>query len=107
MTHKKLAYALTTPLCFLALSAVLLGCPKPSPGPAPPPDASDGGEDLDASRASCAKACANLTSLGCPISDCPAACTKAQGTLTDLHPSCIAKAKTKEEARACGSVKCP
>jgi hypothetical protein len=94
-------------LAIAVLALAFVGCPKPTPGPNPPPDASDGGDDLDASRASCSKACANLTALGCPITDCPTACVASQGKLTDLHPACLAKAKTKEEARACGSVKCP
>ena len=51
--------------------------------------------------------------LGCPEGtpdggqSCVEVCRHTQAThLTDLHPSCLAAAKSKEQARACGSVKC-
>lgn len=66
--------------------------------PSPQPPVTDTG---------CAGACENLERLGCGIQGCEPACTKAQGTLTDIHPACLARAASKEEARACGSVRCP
>ena len=52
--------------------------------------------------------------LRCPEADdadggdsCEVACRHAQeGGLTDLRPRCLAAAKTVDELRACGSVKC-
>jgi hypothetical protein len=57
------------------------------------------------------EACANLNALGCPEgakANCAAVMQTAQEAhLTDLRPSCLAAAKTQDEARACGSVTCP
>lgn len=100
----RIPISLAAALLFVAVT--IAGCPNPPP-PVPPPPGYDGGEELDASRATCGRACENLAHLGCAIGDCEVACQKSQGTVTDLHPACLAKAQTKEEARACGSVKCP
>lgn len=84
---------------------LMAGCPLPDPHP--PTPSADGGDELDASRTSCASACENLHRLGCPIANCEQSCAKAQGSLTDLHPACLSRADSKEAARACGSVRCP
>ncbi len=59
----------------------------------------------------CVSVCAHLRSLGCPEgadgSKCETTCDRVQATkLTDLKTSCLLRAKSKEEARACGSVHC-
>jgi hypothetical protein len=55
-------------------------------------------------------ACLNLQSLGCPEGarpNCAAVMKRADDDhLTDTHASCLAGAKTAEDARACGSVRC-
>jgi hypothetical protein len=75
----------------------------------------DAGEDLDAARyPMCAKACANLATLGCPEArrvdggqTCYAVCVHTEETHKfDLKPTCLAAAKTVAEAKACGSVRC-
>lgn len=79
------------------------GCP-PSPAP---PDANVG----DAAPSTCAAACANLLSLGCHegvAANCVSSCDYATSSrLTDLHAGCLAAAKSRAEARACGTVACP
>lgn len=87
-------------------SVMILGtsaCPT-KPQPAPPPPVLDGG--------TCASACANLKALGCPEADadppCETVCAKVQAfEMTDLRLACLTAARTKAEARACKSVKCP
>lgn len=109
-------------LCtLLGLSATAAACP-PKP-PSPEPDvvvvdaatADAGGGEASASVA----ACANLAALGCPEGADASVCVRTidhvqAGHLTDLHPDCLARARTKAEARACGakrdgggSVDCP
>jgi hypothetical protein len=102
---------------LVALAAVALVACIPSPQPptpdadaSPPPDTPDAAPELDAHRKSpCDLACANLVTLGCPEgkSTCAATCEKANGTVTDLHTSCLVNARTKADARKCGSVSCP
>jgi hypothetical protein len=90
-----------------ALLAVIPACP---PSPSPPDSGTDAGS-LDAGASVCALACANLSVLGCAEgldASCVATCEHAQSThLTDLHPTCLVSARSKQEARACQSVKCP
>lgn len=120
--------ALLLPLFLLAPA-----CPPP-PNP-PTPDANDGGPPplppskdaaseaatgdaappsaLDAAPPDpmgCRAACSNLAALGCKegqAASCAATCEHANGTLTDLKPTCLRLAKTKAAARACKSVECP
>ena len=78
-------------------------CPaKPSPHPV---------GDAAPDGCSCALACSNLASLGCQegvAANCTATCQHVESSrLTELHPTCLSAAKTKAEARACGSVACP
>lgn len=99
-----------TSLLLAALAAAVPGCP-PSPlqndsgADAAPPD------DLDAASSACARACRNLAALGCSegtATSCTATCQHTQtARLVDLHPTCLADAKSKAAARACGSVDCP
>lgn len=99
---------------LLALVALAACVPSPQP---PTPDADASGVDassLDAApdtpTSACALACANLASLACAEGKSPACtstCEKANGTLTDLHPACLVNARTKADARKCGSVACP
>lgn len=92
-------------LAAAALLALLAAeCPaKPSPAPV---------GDAAPDAGSCAIACSNLASLGCQegvADNCTSTCEHVETTrLTELHPSCLAAAKTKAEARACSkSVACP
>lgn len=102
--------------------AACAGCP-PRPDPiGPVPDAeityTEAGLDakpspIDASTlTACDLMCRTLRELGCPEGSpdgavCEVVCTHAQGSrLTDLHPSCVAAARSKAEVRACGSVRC-
>jgi hypothetical protein len=84
---------------ILALTIALTSCATPSPTPDPPP-----GPDIYGA------ACANLAAVGCPEGsrdNCAEVMQQAQEAhLTDLHPTCLAAAKTQDAARACGSVRC-
>jgi hypothetical protein len=108
-------------MLVLLLPLLLLApaCPPP-PAPLPPFDGGDGGIVIvdasvpdtgsDASMSVCQAACANLRALGCREGDagnCVATCEHANGVLTDLHPKCLAGARTKAQARDCRSVDCP
>lgn len=82
-------------LSLLAIFA-LAAC-HPSPGAASP--------DADAS-VSCAAACLNLAAMQCPEGDngCTNNCLHAEvGGMFDLHPACLAAAKTPANARACSN----
>jgi len=63
------------------------------------------------SAATCANACANLKKLGCKEgvdTSCTPTCQKMVAKKIVTVPlSCLAKAKTKAAARACGGVDCP
>lgn len=102
---------------------IVIGCPKPIPVPPPNTDTdaaldSDPDSDFDAIKQDdCARACANmrLPSIQCPEADppkageesCEAVCRHASKSgLTDLKPKCVASARTANEVRACGTVKC-
>jgi hypothetical protein len=77
--------------------AILLGCP-PKPNP---PNASG---DL------CFDACKTLEWLECSVGSdpkCVETCKRVQEErITNLNPACLASARTQEEARKCGSVRC-
>lgn len=82
--------------------------------PAPTPPTSANVADAGASNDPCTQACANLVAIGRPEgssdggASCVATCQHTQATkVTDLKPSCLAGAKSKADARACGSVACP
>ena len=87
------------------VASLLLVVPACPPSPQPPAPVGDAGGTL------CSVACANLAGLDCPegrAPNCATTCEHAQvERLTDLHPACLALAKTKAEARACKSVSCP
>ena len=72
---------------------------QPIYGP-PPADDQSGG-------ASCAAACSRLLELGCPEGEgaCAATCSRAS-ELRSLPLACWAAAKTKADAKACGSLRC-
>lgn len=116
---------------FLLLPLLLLA-PACPPAPVSPPDASDGGSTPPSARDAaleasildaalgpdagppdpmgCRAACTNLATLGCKegqAPNCAVTCEHANGTLTDLKPTCLRLAKTKAAARACKSVDCP
>ncbi len=85
------------------VSTLAAECPTP-PTPHPTGDAApDAG--------SCLTACSTLRGLGCKeglADNCVATCDHAQADkLVDLKPTCLTRAATKAEARACGSVSCP
>ena len=86
--------------------AAMLGCP---PDPVVPEGGTDGG--LDAKAPACVRACSQLARIGCLEGadvGCVSTCQHAQQSrVTDLHPECLAAAKDKQAARACGSVVCP
>ena len=73
-----------------------------------PVDAAPAAKDVSADW--CSDACTNLQRIGCSEglpANCTSACVKAQtARITDLHPECLAKAKDRQEARGCGSVRC-
>jgi hypothetical protein len=58
----------------------------------------------------CVQACVNLRDLGCPEGihgNCVSTCERVQTALmADMRPVCLAKARTQDEARACGTVDC-
>ena len=89
-----------------ALLLALLSC---SPAVTTDPTPDDGVDRV------CAKACANLRRLDCPEGDapdggrsCESVCEQARAShRIDLKPLCLASAKTREAARACGTVACP
>jgi hypothetical protein len=58
--------------------------------------------------ATCANACAVVKKLGCPeAGGCLGTCSKVVGAkLVDLKLSCLVKATTKADLRACGSIEC-
>lgn len=89
----------------LLCAVSLVACPYTDKPPAPPqPDASDSGAPT------CASMCANLSAMGCPegAAGCDATCRHVQVTrLTDLPIACLSAARSKPEARACGSLACP
>jgi hypothetical protein len=111
----------------IAVSVLLTGCcPCPiTPQPPPVDDASapvvvesDAGEsdaDLEADGDTAvgiyAKACSNLAKLGCEEgqrSNCVSVMRQGQvNRMADFKPQCLATAKTKADARACKTVKCP
>ncbi len=106
----------------LLVAVSLAGCPKPSPVPNTP-DASDAGPDptdadpdelLDGGAPVCVTACARLRRLGCPEGSpkggdtCVQTCERAAAKHTvDLKPACVAKAKSQNAVRECGTVTCP
>lgn len=81
-------------IALLALALTVPACP-PSPTPPNP----DGG--------SCENACTSLAAAGCPEgtdSKCVPTCQHVEAAhLTDLHLSCLSSAKTKDDARKCGT----
>jgi hypothetical protein len=102
---------------YLIAAIALVACP-PSPVPpdggvdaGPPSPEIDAAPPVEAGTSPCALACANLAAIGCKeglAPSCTTACEHAQeARITDLHPACLAAAKTKASARACRSVACP
>lgn len=81
------------------------------PEPVVPEVDADGGVQVDAKAPACVRACSRLAAIGCLEGAdvaCVSTCEHAQATrITDLHPECLAAAKDKQAARACGSVTCP
>lgn len=75
-----------------------------------------GEEQLDGTKkiSPCGDACVQLAKLGCPEStpkpgeeSCYVVCARAEETKRfSLKPTCIAKAATVAEVRACGTVRC-
>ena len=107
---------------LVAACMLLTACPpppKPVPtdadaAPAPTQDASTDAPVDAAPAKPCVSACARLSELGCPEalpvdggSTCLQICEQAEATgKFNLKPQCISAAKTVEEVRACGSVRC-
>lgn len=85
---------------------VVSGCPpappvQPGPAPAPTPTP-------EPAMATCAEACDNLKTLGCPEGlslDCVPTCEASSGQLS-YHLDCLASAGDAAAAQACGSVDC-
>ena len=101
-----LSFALATFAC-----TAFGGCPPTPPvPPGPPPVVADARPtpSPDVALTACQAACANLQAIGCHIDiDCAAVCQRVQDAhLTNLKPECLTKAKTPDEARACGTVMC-
>lgn len=118
-------------LAFLAITiataSMLVACPDPPKPPTPlPPNAIDSGdfpgpdgiievfpEDSGAAQSSpCGKACANLARIPCRegyTNDAGVTCYRGCVTMAEYQrvpTTCWALAKTKEEARACGGLRC-
>lgn len=89
-------------LLSLAGAVALAGCtPRPPPPPPPAPAPSD---------TSAEAACSTIARLRCPEAtltgpSCPAVIRRAE-ELRDMHLPCVAGARTVDELRACGSVRC-
>lgn len=111
------------PALLLLVTALVAGCPQE-----PPPrtvvvvcnDDSGVAEDFSLDRSEealglstpCAKACANLSKLGCPESarlpggkTCVETC-KAIAPVSSYDPDCVIKAKSVDAVRKCPSVRC-
>ena len=93
-------------LVFLFTSCC--GGVKPTPTNRPDSYVPTDSQDVDL----CDTACNNLYILKCSegedVSHCTKSCKIAQSDkITNLRPGCLSSAKTKEDARLCGSVKCP
>lgn len=94
--HPILAEPITV---LLALVVGLVACSAPPPPPAPAP-----------SDTSAEAACSTIARLRCPEAtltgpSCPAVIRRAE-ELRDMHLPCVAGARTVDELRACGSVRC-
>lgn len=94
-------------LGVVAASMAIDACP-PSPQP-PAPDASDAAPPRPGT--SCNVACAQLAVLSCQEGldpNCATVCQHAiDQRITALPLDCWTAARTKEAARACGSLACP
>ena len=85
--------------------------PEPTPSPKPPqPDAADVGMQVDASSDVCVQACLALRTVPCREGfsvdggqSCEQVCQHTMGGVFDIHPECLAKAKTKADVIACGA----
>jgi hypothetical protein len=89
------------PLFYVLIVSLWSACSTTPPAPVPP-------GPVPASIYE--QACANLASLGCSagkVADCAAVMqADEEAHLTELNPTCLAVAKTQDEARACKSVRC-
>jgi hypothetical protein len=81
------------------------------PGDTEPTDAEDPPEG-SATHPACVRACVKLKELGCPEhvrkpggKTCYRVCVDAVEAMLDLEPTCVVKARSVEEVRACG-VRC-
>lgn len=103
-------------VCLLvpAIAAACAGCPTP-PAPTPGvPDAAitttDAAPSLPDASSDLVAACANMKTLGCAEGNdplCPAVLGHGvDAHITRLDVPCLAGAKSKAEARGCGSVRC-
>jgi len=101
-------------LCVILCVVAMAGCPQPVVPP-PPNDAdattpepipSLDAETDEATHATCLQFCAHLAIIPCPEGKDPACeqvCTRVRATgLTNLHESCVLRAKTADAVRACG-----
>ena len=109
---------------LLAAAVLLSACPSPQPLPVPvdivdvdptgdypPPGGvvevfADGSPQALASP--CGKACTNLDAIGCPegaLKNCYRGCVTA-ATHVRVPTGCWAGARTREEARWCGLLRC-
>ncbi len=103
---------------MMLVSVLLAACPSAPVNPVPDADASSADarpSDLDgASVDDCTRACARLSTLGCPEAltpdgglGCYAICAKAEATgKFSLNPHCVADAASKDAVRSCGTVRC-
>ncbi len=104
-------------------ACLLVACPAPTPVP-PAPDADASGvpdaapltptDGATPTLDDCSRACARLSTLGCPEAltpdggrSCYEVCTKAEATgKFSLNPKCVAGAASKDALFACGTVRC-
>ncbi len=95
-------------LTILVYVCALAACKLTNPVPVEP----DYPSTDDAGSSSCARACLNFERLGCPEArhtdtgiSCTDVCLRSSALVK--HPlTCWVKAKTVDELRACGGVRC-
>lgn len=90
---------------------IVISCPDGDAGAAEPFEADQSSEALGLSSP-CARACKNLSTLGCPESVKPPAGKTCVETCKDIsaissfNPACVERAKTVDEVRKCPQLSC-
>jgi hypothetical protein len=91
-------------LSLFSLAVLLPACPSQTTPPIP----EIGVVVIEGGTDSCAQACSAMAAASCPeglASDCAATCRTIQSRpnfATDMNVSCLVKAKTSSDVKACG-----